>query len=98
MARLLLTKGADVHARTWYGSNPLLLASDSGHLEVVQLLLANGADVDAKTKDGSTALHYASERGHLQIVRLLIAKGADVYARASGNLSKKDEIFPYHGI
>ena len=53
----------------------LLLASDSGHLEVVRLLLENGADIHANNDE---ALQWASENGHLEVVRLLICYNANI--------------------
>ena len=38
----------------------LMLASQNGHLDVVQALLAKGAEVNAKANDGATALMLAS--------------------------------------
>ncbi len=54
------------------------MASQNGHLEVVQALLAKGAEVNARVNDGSTALGVASQNGHLEVVRALLAEGADV--------------------
>ena len=61
----------------------LLMASQFGHVDVVQALLAKGADVNAKDSRGLTALMMASQFGHVDVVQALIAKGADVNAQES---------------
>ena len=76
----LITKGANVNAKTKYGT-ALMIASKLGHREVVQVLLANGADVNAKDKGGGTALMTASARGHQEVVQVLLTKGAEVNAK-----------------
>lgn len=50
IARVLLAAKADVNAKTEPGSTALILASQDGHLEIVQAPLAAEADVNAKNK------------------------------------------------
>ena len=64
-----------------------MMASQQGHLDVVQALLAKGADVNAKDNDGATALMLASQNGHLDVVQALLAKGADVNAKANDGVT-----------
>ena len=62
-----------------YLNNPLWLASEAGHLEVVEALLAAGAGESVNTPgvyDGSTPLLKAVEGGHLEMVEALLAAGA----------------------
>ena len=49
---LLLSKGADVRARDFYGETPLHYAVDSGNLEAVKLLVEAGSDLDARNDNG----------------------------------------------
>jgi len=70
-----IAAGADVHARDDYA---LRLASNYGHVEVVQLLLDAGADVHA---ENDLALRWASGNGHAEVVKLLLGARADVHAR-----------------
>lgn len=77
-ARLLIEKGADVHATDSKGRAALTMAAGSGHADIVELLVDKGADVDGKDKGGETALMRAARRGHSLIVHLLLHSGADV--------------------
>ncbi|KAI4732348.1 hypothetical protein E4T50_17070 [Aureobasidium sp. EXF-12298] len=79
MVNLLLLKGADVNAHRGQFST-LQIASDQGHVRVVQSLLAYGADVNAVFAESvdATALQSACAGGHLEVVKLLLDSGADV--------------------
>ncbi len=79
--RLLLTKGADFHAKDEKGWTALHHAASRDNKQVVELLLESGADVHAKNKQGITALHRAVYYGTEQVVRLLLEYGADVHAK-----------------
>ena len=49
-----------------------MLASQKGHLEIVECLLQHGADPNAKTEKGFTSLYIASQNGSSAIVKLLL--------------------------
>ncbi len=74
----LLSKGADVNAKTRYNQTPLMLAAMQGHIEIVKTMLEAGADVNVTDTfyKSVTALSAAAERGHAEIVKLLLEKGA----------------------
>ena len=90
MARLVISKGADVNAKDRIDVTPLNCAA-RGQKNVVDILLASGANVDAKEKNGGTPLHRAAFRGHTEIVELLLAHGADVDAKNAHGLTPADE-------
>jgi ankyrin repeat protein len=60
MIEFLAAKGADVRARSRYGTTALHYAAGRGQLSVVHLLLQKGADVNATETNGSTPLHNAA--------------------------------------
>ncbi len=78
-AKLLLARGADVHAvATGFGNTqPLHSAATSRNLEVVRLVLAAGADPNARQNHGWTPLHSAANHGGVEMVRVLLEHGAD---------------------
>jgi ankyrin repeat protein len=83
--RILLEYQADVNFRghDGFGTSPLLLAVQGGHIACVRLLLsANGIDVDAScvAEQGNTPLHVAIRNDNLEIAELLVEHGADVNA------------------
>jgi len=72
---LAVQHGADIHADNDYA---LRVASENGHVSVVQFLVEVGhADVHA---DDDGALNVASLYGHLAIVQFLVEHGANVHA------------------
>ncbi len=79
VARLLLHRGADIHARDLNGLTPLVLASQQGNFEMVRLLLNYGANIN-ETFRGGTALMWAASEGHNEVVRLLLDRGANINA------------------
>lgn len=89
LARLLITRGADVDQKTDDGQSPLHLAVRSGNDRLVKLLIANGADVNARDFEEYTPLHSAAWKGHVGVVETLVSNGANVSASAY------DGITPY---
>ena len=88
IARLLLSKGAEVNSPTqvpWVGT-ALQGAALSGNEDMVELLLSQGAHVNAAPGHrgrGRTALQAAAESGKMGLVELLANAGADVNASAA---------------
>jgi len=81
-----LDANADVNAKATVLGTALMMASESGHLEIVRALLAAGADVNTHV-NGETALILASLTGHLEVVRALLDAKADVNAKRSDGTS-----------
>ncbi|XP_056422080.1 ankyrin repeat domain-containing protein 6 isoform X3 [Hyla sarda] len=70
----LINKGAKV-AVTKHGRTPLHLASNKGHLNVVQILLKAGCELDIQDDGQQTALHRAAVVGNSDILAILIQEG-----------------------
>ena len=81
IADLLLTKNADVNAKTGKGETPLHFAASYGHKDIAELLLSNKANINVRDGIGCTPLYYyAATNGRIEEVRMLLAAKADVNA------------------
>jgi hypothetical protein len=78
-----IKKGANVNVTDEKGQTPLMLASEQGHLGIVQSLLNADADIQAIDKRGENALLIATGKGHLSVVTFLL--------NATGNPNVQDE-------
>ena len=58
----------------------LILASKSGHANVVHLLLEANADVHVKNAYGNTPLHAACTEGYVEVANALIDAGSNIAA------------------
>lgn len=97
LAKLLLSRGANVRAKNRRGDEPLHYAVDGGpgnpswrpaaQVGTIECLLAAGADPNATDKGGVTPLHRAVRNRCADAVRALLAGGADPQ-RANGRGSK----------
>ena len=84
---------ADMVKLIHYGAereSGLHLASENGHVDIVNMLIRNRADVNAATTKKWTAIHFASFKGHSDVVEVLIQNGADV------NTANKTKWTPLH--
>lgn len=93
IVKYLISKGADINAKSDKGWTALMAASgEKGHLDVVKYLISKGADINARNDDGRTALmNAATYSGNLEIVKALVegkggllsvfSKGVDVNAK-----------------
>lgn len=80
MAKLLISKGADINAKDSNGNNALAYCSDYGYANakgVAKLLVENRADINHRDKDGYTALEKATGSSNFEIAKFLIENGAD---------------------
>ncbi|KAJ2905421.1 hypothetical protein MKZ38_005519 [Zalerion maritima] len=73
----LLPTGSLAGMRGNAGMTPLMVASNAGHLPIVQKLLSEGAIVNEKGPGDQTALHYAAMKDAVAISAELLDHGAD---------------------
>ena len=59
------------------GDNPIHIAAENGHLEIVKMLVKLHANLDAQNGTGETALHFSVENDHDDVVLLLLDNDAD---------------------
>lgn len=76
-----IAAGGDINAIGKDGCSPLIMASNTGPIEVVTFLLDAGANKEAIDPNGNTALMYAAMLGHADIVKLLLNIGANIEAK-----------------
>jgi hypothetical protein len=69
--RLLAANGADINARSDFGSTPLMKAAWFGNNDAAVELLRLGADPTLRDNRGRTAAMMAFERGHDELAHLL---------------------------
>jgi len=80
IAKILMDKGADVHAVDCDGNDALAVAVRHNNPAAVKFLLENKFDPNGLMipKEGETHLMYAAGKGMADVVKILIEKGADV--------------------
>ena len=92
MAKLLISKGADINITTYSGDSPLMAACFLSE-DIVELLLSKGADINAKNKDETGVFTYCimgimQGRVSTALADRLISEGANVdEATTSGEVA-----------
>ena len=80
--RLLISKGANVNARSRSYLTPLMQAAYESNPEIIQVLIENGADLEARSGTKSTALKLAACFSKSpEVVQVLIDNGAEIESR-----------------
>jgi len=72
MVVLLINAGAIINERS------LIMASQKGHIDIVDILIKANADINKCDDIGAFPLMAASYYGHTEVVKLLIKNGADI--------------------
>ena len=88
---LLGSDDTDVDDTDQDGATPLILASISGHLPIVQLLISLGANINHQDRvNGWTSLMQATFYSHKAIISALIDAGADPSITANNGCTALD--------
>jgi ankyrin repeat protein len=79
MVRLWLSGGADINQTTTDddSATPLFIASQMGHVDVIDLLLSGGANLEQGIRSGWSPLFVAAWSGHVGAANLLLEAGAN---------------------
>jgi hypothetical protein len=97
IAKLLISKGADLSLKDKRGITPLHAAAAFGHSELVLILLENGADINATDEEGCSPSHHAAFYDRIEILLILINAGANardfvnVYGKSALDMVKDEE-------
>jgi len=77
----LLNRGVNVNAKHTYKEDrtALMVAVESGRIDMVRLLLERGAALNGTDTQGRTALMCAVQSGRADLVKLLLQRGPDLH-------------------
>ncbi|MCJ1383435.1 Ankyrin repeat domain-containing protein 44 [Xylographa soralifera] len=75
IGRKLLELRVALNEQASDGNTPLMLATNTGHLEMIIMLLESGADVSLENSEGWNVLHFAARYGNPAILSLLTDSG-----------------------
>ena len=81
LVKLLLSYGADVNFFDEQQHTVLIMAIDSGNLELFKLIMAQEPDLNTQSRaiPLRTPLMQAAENGEMEMARLLVEAGADIH-------------------
>lgn len=85
IANILLSYGADVHARTEFGWTPLHSAVKWSNAECAALMLQHGADVNAESQGQQTPLHIAATVSNCRESAMTLLMEPTINASAMNN-------------
>ena len=95
IVKQLLQKGADPNQKKYGGDSPLILAVETGQVEIVELLLNNKRiNVNIKNSKDQTALFIALTMGRWRIANALIDKDIDTNIAQGDDYADKNLITP----
>ena len=75
-----MENGVDVSNKCMNNIGSIHIASENGHLSVVEYLVNQKADINIQSNGypSGTPLHFAVENGHLSVVDYLVNRKADI--------------------
>lgn len=94
ITKMLVEAGADLEAISSVVNHtplhlaakddPLIVASQDRHSEVMNVLIMSGANLNSRAVDGATPLYLAAENGHMGGVKMLLRAKANPLLTRSG--------------
>ncbi|GAB9476193.1 Tkl protein kinase [Globisporangium polare] len=89
LVELLVTNGADVHAKHADNKNYsyLHVAAEIKHTAAVRILLTHGMNVNELDDQGGTALHVAAAVGAVEALQVLLDRGGNLFAETHDGFS-----------
>ena len=90
--QLLLQRGANARASTYFGRTVAHCAAECGDKETLLAVLDAGCPVDAEDDEGMTPLLFAAKGGHEDCMELLLQRGANPGHRLEGLEGEPDVI------
>lgn len=76
--RMLINRGANIHAAVFGGWTALHFSAFGGHVEASSLLISMGIPINVKDIGGETPIFYAIEGNHLKMVQWFVERGANL--------------------
>ena len=92
LVNLFIDAGAELSARDWDGSTPLMMAASAGRTRAAMQLVRAGAARDVQSSAGNTALHLAMAGKHFDCVRALLWAGATAGIKNDHGLTCEDTL------
>ena len=77
----MLKNGRSINERDAFGATPLIIATVSGKVDIVNFLLSKKADPKIEAKEGYTMMHAAAFSGKKELVQIAYDLGLDINAR-----------------
>ena len=96
LARILISKGAEVNAKDPSGNNALINSALNGNVEIVKLLISKGANVNIQDRNNATPLIATQialgekQQNAVQVAKILIENGANVNIRDNSGKTALD--------
>lgn len=78
------------------GNSGLHLASEYGHLSIVNILIESGIDSNVKNGDGTTPLELSCRKGYFEISKLLIASYSAPFSQYTTRSENEKNENPLH--
>ncbi|NXS61765.1 AKD1B protein, partial [Brachypteracias leptosomus] len=69
---------SDLNKPDGKGKKPFLLASEKGHVDMINNLITLKLFTSEKDKEGNTALHLAAKNGHNEVVEILLQQWEEI--------------------